>query len=98
MKNYKEQMLVNAYRITGIHPSAITSKSRKSDLVLIRDAIAVAIKVCYRLSNESIAETFGRDRTYVNHALRRHSARMEESKAYKSLYFNLYKEAQKSNV
>lgn len=95
MITIKNKIIQEAAAYTGVSSKIITGRSRKRDNVMIRDAISVAIKEAYGMSDQSIANAIGRERSSVGYAQKRHAKRLESSTAYKVLFEHLLKQAQK---
>ena len=95
MIKYKDKILKEAERFTGIDSEIIIGKSRKNDVLIIRDAVCIALKQGYGLTDGSIAQSIGRDRSTVSYAQRRHEKRLNDVPIYKALYEHLLSEAQK---
>jgi len=95
MIKQKTQILAEAEAYTGVDRRIITGRSRKRDNVMIRDAISAAMKQSCGMSDQSIANAIGRERSAVGYAQKRHAKRLESSTAYKALFEHLLKQAQK---
>ena len=95
MITIKNKIIQEAAQYTGVSHKIITGRSRKRDNVMIRDAISAAMKQSCGMSDQSIANAIGRERSAVGYAQKRHAKRLESSTAYKALFEHLLKQAQK---
>jgi len=89
MIKQKTQILEEAEAYTGVSRRVIVGRSRKNDIVMIRDAVSVVMKQTLGLTDGSIAKAIGRDRSSISHAQRRHKKRIVEVDAYRQLFNHL---------
>jgi len=93
MIKQKAQIIAEAEAYTGVNRSIIMGRSQKNDIVIIRDAVCIAMKRVLGLTDEGIARSAGRERSFVCYARRRHEKRMANVEGYKRLYNHLINKA-----
>lgn len=93
MIKQKAKILADAEAYTGVSRSVIMGRSRKNDVVMIRDAVCVAMKRVLGLTDEGIARSVGRERSFISYAHRRHEKRIAKVEGYKGLYNHLINKA-----
>jgi len=93
MIKQKARIIAEAEAYTGVNRSVIMGRSRKNDIVMIRDAVCIAMKRVLGLTDEGIARSVGRERSSISYAQRRHEKRIAKVEGYKRLYDHLITKA-----
>jgi chromosomal replication initiation ATPase DnaA len=88
-----KELLDVAAEVTGCDRLKLSSSCRKAELVVARDACYALAKQYMSRTDASISEEFGRERSTITHAMKRHYKRIERDRFYRNIYNKIGKEA-----
>lgn len=88
-----KELLDVAAKVTGCDRLKLLSSCRKAELVVVRDACYALAKQFMSRTDASISEEFGRERSTITHAMKRHYKRIERDRFYRNIYNKIGKEA-----
>jgi chromosomal replication initiation ATPase DnaA len=88
-----KELLDVAAEVTGCDRLKLSSSCRKAELVVVRDACYALAKQFMSRTDASISEEFGRERSTITHAMKRHYKRIERDRFYRNIYNKIGKEA-----
>ena len=85
-----KEIIQLASDVTGFEPEEITGKSRKQEIVFVRQALAFIYRSEYFCTLEQIGGYLNRDHTTVMHYLESHVTDLDCCGKYKAVYKSIF--------